>query len=218
MKVVGSMKDAERGGTAVVLLHGWGAPGDDLVPLADELAGPRVRFFVPAAPLPHAGGGRAWWHIEEGRPPLYEGGPLPLTAAVPPEVASARARIQSLLREIRERYQPDRLAIAGFSQGGMLALDVALLADPPVDSVAVLSGALLLASTPGISASQVPRPRVFLTHGRADPVLPFTRAVHVKGALEAAGFRVQWHPFSDGHTIPHELLAPLKAFLEERTD
>ena len=56
---VSDMSEDERGGSAVVVLHGWGAPGDDLVPLAEALLRPGVRFFVPAAPLPEVGGGRA---------------------------------------------------------------------------------------------------------------------------------------------------------------
>ena len=67
---VSSMRDDDRGGSAVVVLHGWGAPGDDLVPLAEALNRPGVRFFVPAAPLPEMGGGRAWWHLDPNtRPP-----------------------------------------------------------------------------------------------------------------------------------------------------
>jgi predicted esterase len=62
------MSEDERGGSAVVVLHGWGAPGDDLVPLAEALARPGVRFFVPAAPLPEMGGGRAWWHLDPNTP------------------------------------------------------------------------------------------------------------------------------------------------------
>ena len=54
--------------TAVVLLHGWGAAGDDLVALADELVRPGTRFFVPEGPLVEMGGGRAWWHLDDGRP------------------------------------------------------------------------------------------------------------------------------------------------------
>ena len=50
--VVSEMRDDERGGDAVVVLHGWGAPGDDLVPLAEALARPGVRFFVPAGRCP----------------------------------------------------------------------------------------------------------------------------------------------------------------------
>src|SRR5436305_5838196 len=52
---VSSMRDGERGGTAVIVLHGWGAPGDDLVPIAEALKRPGARFFVPAAPLPEMG-------------------------------------------------------------------------------------------------------------------------------------------------------------------
>ena len=67
---VSDMREDERGGSAVVVLHGWGAPGDDLVPLAEALQRPGVRFFVPAAPLPEMGGGRAWWHLDPyARPP-----------------------------------------------------------------------------------------------------------------------------------------------------
>src|SRR5262245_27465846 len=61
---LGSLRANERGGQLVVLLHGWRAHGDDLVPLARELAGQRRRFLVPAAPLPEPGGGRAWWRID----------------------------------------------------------------------------------------------------------------------------------------------------------
>src|SRR5437868_14079800 len=67
------VRGQERGGTAVVVLHGWGAPGDDLVGLARMLASahPRVRFFVPAAPLPEVGGGRAWWHLDARAAPEH---------------------------------------------------------------------------------------------------------------------------------------------------
>src|SRR4051794_25872262 len=71
MARAGRMRDDERGGTAVVLLHGWGAPGDDLLPLADEIGGPRTRFFAPAAPLPEVGGGRAWWHLDPDDRPMH---------------------------------------------------------------------------------------------------------------------------------------------------
>src|SRR5687767_3850191 len=60
---VTDMKESERGGVAVVLLHGWGAAGDDLVPLARRVARPRSRFFMPAGPLTRGPSGRAWWHL-----------------------------------------------------------------------------------------------------------------------------------------------------------
>src|SRR3954464_203144 len=67
---VSGMRDDERGGSAVVVLHGWGAAGDELVPRAEARKRPGVRLFVPAAPLPEIGGGRAWWHLDPNtRPP-----------------------------------------------------------------------------------------------------------------------------------------------------
>src|SRR2546430_11886557 len=68
---VSSMRDDERGGTAVIVLHGWGAPGDDLVPIAEVLKRPGARFFVPAAPLPEMGDGRAWWPIDPHTRPTH---------------------------------------------------------------------------------------------------------------------------------------------------
>src|SRR4051812_23797063 len=86
--------EGEGGGTAVVLLHGWGAPGDDLVPLARSFLRPGVRCFVPAAPLPETGGGRAWWHLDAEDRPAHawedEGAPTTPNAAV----LSARAAVQ----------------------------------------------------------------------------------------------------------------------------
>src|SRR3954463_8789530 len=64
---VGRMREDERGGAAVVLLHGWGASGNDLVGLAQSLERSGTRFFVPAAPLAE-GMGRAWWHLDADRP------------------------------------------------------------------------------------------------------------------------------------------------------
>ena len=75
---VSDMSEDERGGSAVIVLHGWGAPGDDLVPVAKVLKRPGARFFVPAAPLPEVGGGRAWWHLDPNtRPPHAYSDQLP---------------------------------------------------------------------------------------------------------------------------------------------
>jgi hypothetical protein len=70
------MPESERGGTLVLLLHGYGAAGDDLVPLARELVRPRARFVVPAAPLP-SGAGRAWWSITPGERPAHAWSDMP---------------------------------------------------------------------------------------------------------------------------------------------
>jgi phospholipase/carboxylesterase len=197
----------------VVLLHGWGAPGDDLVPLGRILARPDTKFVVPAAPLPHAGGGRAWWHLDlERRQQAFAQGST-IADEIPEGLAAARTHVQGLLREVRTRYQPQVLILAGFSQGGMLAMDVALAADPPVDRVAVLSGTLLAESLWRERMARPTKPAVFLTHGRQDGVLPFAGSERLKALLEEHGFSVTWLAFEGGHEIPDPVLDGLRAFV-----
>ena len=198
---------------AVVLLHGWGAPGDDLVALADELVRPGTRFFVPEGPLVELGGGRAWWHLDEARPPHAWDEQLPSGHAPHAQVTAARELVLALVDQIRTRFQPRALALAGFSQGGMLALDVALAARPPVDRVAVLSGVLLADSLPALLAEASPRPPVLISHGRQDPLLRFEGGERASQILERRGFPVTWLPFTGGHEIPTPVMEALRKFL-----
>jgi phospholipase/carboxylesterase len=211
--ITGRMRDDERGGTAVVLLHGWGAPGDDLVGLGQMLERPSVRFVVPAAPLVEVGGGRAWWHLDSDAKPEHAADDQPPKRAVRPDLLAARLAVQTVLKTVRQRYAPDVLCIAGFSQGAMLALDVALDASPPVDRVAALSGVLLADSVAGLRTARANRPVVFVSHGRSDPRLPFRAGERAKDLLQRHGFNVSFHPFDGGHEIPPEVVNALRAFL-----
>jgi phospholipase/carboxylesterase len=198
----------------VVLLHGFRAHGDDLVPLARRLAQPRTRFLVPAAPLSEPNGGRAWWRLDGGsRPaPAWKDDVSP--EHLPnPQVSAARQAIQALLRDARQRYAPDTIAIAGFSQGAMLALDVAIAAEPPVARVAALSGVVLADSLPALHRGQPSPPAVFVSHGRKDPVLPFAGGASIETVLGAHGYRVTFAPFDGGHEIPAAVVAELGRFL-----
>jgi len=211
--VVSEMRDDERGGDAVMVLHGWGAPGDDLVPLAEALARPGVRFFVPAAPLPEIGGGRAWWHLDpDTRPPHAQTDALAPGFRPTPAVASARGAVQGLITTIVDRYAPTTVALVGFSQGAMLAIDVAL-GTPAVQRVVALSGVLLMDSVPSLRSTPVTRPAFLLANGRQDPVVPFAGGSRAKALLEAHGFPVTWRPFDGGHEIPEPLLAEVDRFL-----
>src|SRR5258706_2356354 len=110
MARVGSMGEDEPGGVAVVLLHGWGAEGDDLVNLARELARPHARFFIPAAPLSEAGGGRAWWHLNlDDRPAHAWDDHADADYQPNQQLAAVRTAVQTILKTIRERYAPDAL-------------------------------------------------------------------------------------------------------------
>lgn len=216
---VGPLRADEQGGRLVVLLHGWGADGEDLVPLANVLAGPGVRCLVPEAPLVRAGGGRAWWHLDQGdRPAHVWNDELPPGYRPHRAVENARRAVQALIRSARKRYAPESVALVGFSQGGMLALDVALHDDPNVDRVAVLSGVLIADSLPALHAARAPHPRVFVSHGKFDPVLPFQGGESIRTILEPRGFTVTWLPFDGGHEIPRDVVAQLRTFVISQVD
>jgi len=211
---VSEMNEDERGGAAVVVLHGWGAPGDDLVPIARALRRPGVRFFVPAGPLPEIGGGRAWWHLDPNtRPPHADSDQQPAGFQPNPAVLAARAAVQALIGTVVERYAPASVALVGFSQGAMLSIDVALAGTPGVDRVVAMSSVLLMDSVSALAAPRATKPRFFLSHGRRDPVLPFAGGVRAKDLLETHGFAVTFRPFDGGHEIPPPVLAEVDRFL-----
>jgi len=114
---------------------------------------------------------------------------------------------------LQPRSAPDQLLLAGFSQGAMLALDVALTASPAPSRVALLSGALLVEAAARFEAPRETRPALFISHGRQDRRLPFSGAEGMKAALEAHGFPVTWRPFEGGHEIPEPIVAELQSFL-----
>lgn len=214
--------DREGGGTGpiVVLLHGFGAPGDDLVPLWRTLTAPRAaRFVFPAAPIdlgPRYMGGRAWWPIDlEERMRRRAMGELPNIREVPEGLAPARTKVLAMLDEMTHTLQPEpgKLVLGGFSQGGMLALDVALHSPAALAGLVVLSGTHIAAGEwePRLDARRgLP---VFMSHGRVDELLPFGVAEGLRDTLSAHGLRVEWVPFQGGHGIPTVVADGVGAFL-----
>jgi phospholipase/carboxylesterase len=225
--VLGGGPDRQGGGDGpmLVLLHGYGAPGEDLVPLARQLdVPPDVRFAFPAAPLrlepssPPEMSGRAWWHLdmmELQRAVMlrdYEA----LTTRVPAGLAEARAGVMALLDALERdhRVTPEKLVLGGFSQGAMLATDVTLRRVKPPAGLAILSGSLicreewlpLLKARAGLPVVQ--------SHGRADPVLSYQLAEERHRELASAGLLVEFVPFSGGHGIPNSALDALTALLQ----
>jgi phospholipase/carboxylesterase len=200
--------DREGGGSGpvVVLMHGFGAPGTDLVPLWRELSVPHaVRFVFPEAPLDLGFGGRAWWHIDMARlqERFDQGSAERLIADVPDGIAEARGALLELLDALERDFscKPETTIIGGFSQGAMLATDTVLRSERKFAALAVLSGTLisheewlpLLPARRGLSVVQ--------SHGRADPVLPFTLAEQMRDEFRAAGLEVEFIPFNGGHAI-----------------
>jgi phospholipase/carboxylesterase len=207
-------------GPVVVLLHGFGAPGDDLVPLHRVIdAPPGTRWVFPEAPLepPELYGGRAWWRIDLARMQLAleRGEARDLTREVPEGLGEARDRVMSLLDAVeRELGVPgSRVVLGGFSQGAMLSLDVALRSDRALAGLVLMSGTLLAEDewVPRMPARR--GMQVLQSHGQADPLLPFGIAERLRDELARAGCEVTWIPFRGQHEIPGSVTDALGPFL-----
>lgn len=209
-------------GPVVVLLHGFGAPGEDLVPLGPALGLPRdVRLVFPAAPLSLDAhgmyGGRAWWLIDMERMQraIMSGQTRDLTRDVPPGLGAAREQVLALLDDVERRLgaPPERTVLGGFSQGAMLSCDVALRAERALGGLVLLSGTFLCEEEwrPRMAAHR--GLRVFQSHGVLDPLLPFDLAERLRDALVEAGLELDWVAFRGGHEIPPAALMRLQGFL-----
>ena len=215
--------DRDGGGTGpvVVLLHGFGAPGDDLVALWKMIRVPdEVRFIFPVAPLTLDGGlqdGRAWWMLDMERIARdAASGRERDVHAVPDGLTEARASIIALLDELEQQWNisSEKIILGGFSQGAMLACDTALRTDRPFAGLILLSGTLIAKNEwMPLMPNRKGLP-VFQSHGTDDPLLPCDTAKDLRDTLAGQGISVDWHEFRGGHEIPFGILERLSLFLQ----
>lgn len=208
-------------GPLVLLLHGFGAPGNDLLSLADVLNVPTgTRFVFPEGPLSLSFGpsdARAWWLIDLARVAADQaaGRVRDLSNEIPKGLAPARSTMLTFLKEVEHKLDADprKTVLGGFSQGAMLSCDVMLRTTQPYAGLIQLSGTLL-ASQEWIPLLQrrkeVP---VFQSHGMQDELLPYLGAERLRDTLIHAGFSVEWHSFRGGHEIPRSVLQRLGPFI-----
>lgn len=202
----------------VVLMHGYGAPGDDLVGLAGAIdAPPGTTFLFPEAPSILMGDARMWWPIDVGRfqRAMMRGTLDEVMQDVPEGIAASRDKVIAMLDAIEQETKTpgDRIVLGGFSQGSMLALDVALRNRRPLAGLLVMSGTLIAAAEwlPLMAArKELP---VFQSHGTEDPILPYPIAERLRDALKAAGLRVSFESFDGGHGIPPSVMRDVGAWL-----
>ena len=207
--------------TTVVLLHGFGAPGDDLVSLGEYVKAP-VRWVFPEAPLELGGlygDSRAWWLLDLARleRELRSGAPRDRRDEVPDGLAAAREQVSRFLDQVETRLgaDPQHVVLGGFSQGAMLSVDVALHRERPPAGLVLMSGTLIAESEWEPRWQQLAGVPVLQSHGTSDLLLPFSIAEVLRDRLREAGATVDWHAFRGGHEIPPQVLAALTAFLEK---
>ena len=199
---------------SVIVLHGLGADGNDFVPIARELdlsaVGP-VRFVFPHAPVIPVtiNGGyemRAWYDILGADLVQRED-----EAGLRKSLAAVDALIEN---EKASGIPPERIVLAGFSQGCAMALLTGLRHRDRLGGIVGLSGYLPLAAQTAAErhASNTATP-IFLAHGKSDPVVPLARATASRDALQALGYPVEWHEYAMAHSVCMEEIADLNAWL-----
>jgi phospholipase/carboxylesterase len=188
---------------AVVLMHGLGADGHDFESLVPELRLPAaVRFVFPHAPVRPVtlNGGyrmRAWYDIlslDRGAAEDDQG------------IRQSAEAIGELVRRERGRgIAADRIVLAGFSQGGAMALFTALRFPERLGGIVALSCYLPLAATlPAEAHPANAATPVFMAHGTMDPIVPAALGEGSRDVLRARGYDVEWHTYP----MPHSVCAP----------
>jgi phospholipase/carboxylesterase len=168
----------------VVLCHGLGADGHDLIDLAPTWARalPDAAFVAPDAPDPCDLGptGRQWWSVADRSPPVVEAGVRRAATFLNPFLDAELARLA---------LPADAYALMGFSQGAMTALFTGLRRAAAPRAILAFSGALIAPES--LAAELTHRPPVLLVHGEADDVVPVDRSRAAEAALRAAGVPVE---------------------------
>ncbi|MDS4014222.1 MAG: dienelactone hydrolase family protein [Candidatus Accumulibacter sp.] len=200
---------------SVIWLHGLGADGHDFEPIVEEFdldRLPPIRFIFPHAPMRAVtiNGGyvmRAWYDVVS---PDFAPGREEAEG-----VRQSTAQIEALLARENERGIPaERIVLAGFSQGGAVALHAGLRHAQRLAGVLALSCYLPLADTLADEAHasnrQVP---LFMAHGRNDPVVPYDYGKRSAKLLKAEGYPVEWYAYDSEHTVCVEELGDIESWL-----
>jgi phospholipase/carboxylesterase len=202
---------------SVIWLHGLGADGHDFVPIVPELHLPpslAVRFVFPHAPvrpvtINNGMRMRAWYDIRE------------LSASGVADEAgirdSAAILAKYVQRERQEGIAAGRIVVAGFSQGGAIALHAALRAPERLAGVMALSAYLPMGSTLATEATSANRDiPILMCHGQFDPVLPMQLGSASRDLLRAAGYAVDWKEYPMQHQVCLEEIQDISAWLKAR--
>jgi phospholipase/carboxylesterase len=198
----------------VIWLHGLGADGWDFVPIVREMPLPDdlpIRFIFPHAserPVTLNNGYvmRAWYDIamnDIARLPDEQG------------IRESQGEIERLIARERDRgVASERIVVAGFSQGGAMALQVGLRHAERLAGVVALSSYLVLEDSLEKEAAAANRlTPILMGHGTEDPIIPLRLAEASRAALEARGYRVQWHTWPMPHSVCAEEVQVIAEFL-----
>jgi len=211
----GSAPDA-----CIIWLHGLGADGHDFEPIVPELRlDPElaIRFVFPHAPMMPVTINqgfvmRAWYDIrgtDIGAEQDADG--IRASAALVGKMVDA---------EIARGTPAERVLLAGFSQGGVIALQTGLRYPQRLGGILALSTYLPLAET--LAAEKNPNNAkipILMAHGSADPVIPLPLAIASRARLDSLGYSVEWHEYPGlGHGVSPQEIVHIAAWIEKVLD
>jgi phospholipase/carboxylesterase len=201
---------------AVIWMHGLGADGHDFEPIVPELGLPRasaVRFVFPHAPMRpvtiNAGMVmRAWYDVADERGARRED---------EQGVRASQHAIEALVeREKQRRIQAGHIVLAGFSQGGAMALHTGLRHPERLAGLLTLSSFLPLPERLAAEANAANRDvPIFMAHGTQDPMIPLARARESRDRLLALGYQVEWHEYPMPHSVSATEIRDMSAWLRK---
>ena len=199
---------------SVVWMHGLGADGHDFVDIVPELelpAEPGVRFVFPHAPMRPVtiNGGhvmRAWYDIRDDHGQRRED---------PDGVRASQKSIEALIEREKARGVPaSTIVLAGFSQGGAMALHTGLRHAERLAGIMALSCSLPLADPLAAEAAPANRATpIFMAHGTGDEMIAPARALRTRTVLAGLGYRVAWHEYAMGHSVCREEIRDISTWL-----
>lgn len=199
---------------SIVWMHGLGADGNDFVDIVPELRLPAdrgVRFVFPHAPMRPVtiNGGyvmRAWYDIRDDAGTRRED---------PDGVRASQGAIEALVARERARGIPaSAIVLAGFSQGGAMALHTGLRHPERLAGIMALSCSLPLADTLAAEAASANRDvPIFMAHGTHDQMIPKARAQRARETLSGLSYKVEWHEYPMPHSVCMEEVGDIAAWL-----
>jgi len=196
---------------SVIWMHGLGADGRDFEPIVPELgmpSAPAARFVFPHAPVQPVtinGGARmrAWYDVTgDGRQDAAG-------------IRASQARVEALIaRECARGIAPGAIVLAGFSQGGAIALHTGLRHPERLAGILALSTYLPLPDSLAQEARQANRDLpIFMAHGTQDPVIPLSWAMRSRDHLTSLGYAVQWREYPMPHSVCAQEIADVAHWL-----
>ncbi|MDH5265335.1 MAG: alpha/beta hydrolase [Betaproteobacteria bacterium] len=201
----------------ILWMHGLGADGWDFVPIVRELDLPEelpLRFIFPNAPvrpvtINNGYAMRAWYDIA-----MADIGRLPDEAGI----RQSQSQVEALLAREKSRGIPARrIVLAGFSQGGAIALHTGLRHTESLAGILALSTYLPLGETLDRESSDAnDRVPILMAHGAQDPIVPLALAESSRAALVARGLSPEWHTYPMPHSVCAEEVAAISQWLAAR--